>query len=346
MKKDKKTSVTKKEVARKCVYPGCSRTPNSYNNGIFCYQHENIKSAEEAVKYLLKDNQDKKNAGFDPYKTYYRSVSKHVTFQSKPKPPYEIVKKDGKRFIVENGKESKQAFWIDKEPDLFIRFIELPETEQAYLDFVSKYGLFNLWEYIDKKHNYSFSVSFGNILGDSQYFTFEKKTDEPTKVIPMWGLSEEPIFVIKEFHQELINLFHFIRNYIETGSAGRDSKYLNEDMITSYFLQRNFASHNLQYMPNFSEFHQKPLSPYLYRLIPTTLAGAIFLQLYRFLLVGKKLNRCALPQCGILTTRPKFCSTQHGNLFRAWKNRGNLIEVDGKIQTVKKKRGRPKAKND
>ncbi len=65
-----------------------------------------------------------------------------------------------------------------------------------------------------------------------------------------------------------------------------------------------------------------------------TLAGALTLQLYRFVLLGKVPNRCLLPGCNLHTTRRKFCSEKHRKLFHTWKLRGKIEEVDGVWQQL------------
>lgn len=226
---------------------------------------------------------------------------------------YEIIKKDNKDFIVNFYKPGANRFYYaNRFPDLFIRFAELQENKEAYLSFISEYGLIGLNQsmyvaHIDEQDERNFANTF------------------------TWQKNEESILLINKFYRGFKQALNWINDYLKKRSNPDDERCLHEwltwQIRTSGITLTVDLSGNITFTS-------------------TSLISALILQLYQYLIVGKITKICPFPDCGKEHTRKKFCSLEHQKLFNQLEKRGNLIEVDGKIQVVKKKRGRPKVKND
>lgn len=206
--------------------------------------------------------------------------------------PYRIRKRRARDLIV-GSKRPKHLLTVplDTEPDLFLRFAELPTTKEAYQSFVSRYGLLGLRE--------------------QQGYAVD------------WDEHEEPLMLFTEFHLSFKRALNNAKDYVQWVSQGDLKRLLD-------------TTAKRQSLPNWLDWH---LSSHT-RLVVTdlsgrialhakTLAGALILQLYRFLVVRQELRVCALPECDVLTTRKKFCSAKHQKLFNTWKRRGKVVLRDG-----------------
>lgn len=223
--------------------------------------------------------------------------------------------------IVEKGKSESKQISINNIPDLFIKFAELDETPEAYLSFVSSYGPLGLKTLYPEM---------------SEYFNDD----------------EEPIFSIQDFHKTFKQAFGWVKDYIYKKNTpfeelldviyvGPDKRQQRVKAPVEYSIEQYF-----KWALNCSGITYKT-SSYLTGELTYygwSLASSLILQLYRYLLVGKPLRVCALPECQNLTTT-KYCSDEHGDTFRHRLERGT-IDKEGNILKLTRKYTRKEVINN
>lgn len=248
-----------------------------------------------------------------------------IHYQCVLRSPYELIEENDELFIVEKGSE-RQLVLIDSEPDLFIHFCQLDQLNEAYLCFISKYGLLGLSKYpqryfarttFEDAHTVDSTLANTSLAPSLDLWEVASRQAHPEK---------ESINNIKAFHTDFKDIFSHATTgkcyvnadtgeSIEFGIASDFVPYIQEKFIGW------FVNLGIIYYPIFID---GSIKPYTFRLMPTTLAGALVLQLFRFIKLGKQLKICDLPTCDLLTARKRFCSDAHGDLYRQRKLRGKL----------------------
>ncbi len=302
----------KKEPHPICPFPTCTQPIADYRRGArFCSVHSSTK-----YQLVFREWEDGRRARqeLDEFKQIAVAASSHMANpffyigNSELRPPYELIKQRSSSYIgsysyvVETGKVLPTQIMLDNEPDLFIRFIELSDDEEAYLNFAKSYGL------LDVRKLYT----------DSNLITNKG--------------NEEPINLLIEFRRDLKNNFNISRKLIE----GYDDKDTERNAKNRLY---QWLTHVLRK----TGVGIVQVSGESIPIYPVTLAGKLVLQLYQFTILGKLPKECELPGCSLLTTRPKYCSLEHKNLFNTWKRRKNIAFKNGKWGKLPpKKRGRKK----
>ena len=267
--------------SRTCSFPGCLNKLSTYTKGDYCSTHERLeyRSTINQLEQHEKDLREARNR---------EPIEKQALYVSRIFSSHQIITRNGFQIIVESGEEI-DSVPLDLEPDLFIRFLELPESDSAYLAFVSKYGLLGL--------NQDRDIWMAKTMGLS-------KLED----------NEELIVSVSRFSQELKHFFALIKVHHEGQSIKPQDRRCFEG-----WLKRRLGSHIVAYPMLRSDSNLKlQISSVI---APKTLAGALILQLYEFLKSEKLLRICALPGCENPTVRPKFCCDKHYDLHNVWKSR-------------------------
>ena len=304
MKNTNATTTERNTSDRSCAFPSCETLLSSYTKGKFCYPHDKpeyraIASKIEEYKNRI-DTKSRQRAG--------SGVEFSLSYLCSP---YDIVEKDGFRFLVA-GKEINGIIWIERVPDLFLRFSELPEDEKAYINFAARFGILRL----DRKYQEISKEVSAKYIASSKIPCFYRKHYVQKEVIPedlIWEQNEDPFVLIIQFQRDLKRFIGVVKSHLE----GSHVDQIDQEMLMKWF-NWWFHSPGIKAGPLFADLRPRGIYVTHWN---GGLAAALVLQLYQFLALGRVPRVCALPDCEKLTTRKKFCSTQHQKLFNTWKNR-------------------------
>ncbi|HEX21229.1 MAG TPA: hypothetical protein ENH19_01070 [Actinobacteria bacterium] len=117
----------------------------------------------------------------------------------------------------------------------------------------------------------------------------------------------EPFYLINLFQESIKSAFDKARNYKKLTPPERERFY-----------------NKLTYLLNETGVYIVRVEPTALTLSHYTLAGAIALQLYRFVIRGKEVKKCQLPGCQNLHTKRKFCCTPHQKRWERLNREGGL----------------------
>ncbi len=219
--------------------------------------------------------------------------------------PYRISRRKSGVFVVGKS-EYGESHNLAEEPNLFVRFEELGDSDKDILDWVDTWGFLGL------RHNAPAGAD--------------------------WEETEEPLILFKYFHDSFKQAFSAVDDHVKRIEPISDKW---RDWITRQISQHAHMTQCV--IPDRDKILDDPYAivPHT-RLQADTIAGTLVMQLYRFLLVGKKLKVCLLPGCNLLTTQEKYCSKEHRNLFHTWKSpkRRKIEQLDnGQWVKVEDKQG-------
>lgn len=237
-----------------------------------------------------------------------------------PQASYSIEERTDGDHIVERQAKKMATVNLAERPGLFVRFAKLPQTEGAYLAFVSQYGLFGLSD------NYNSDTN-----------------------------QEESIHSINLFHRSFKEAYLAAETYINRMAAIKEASKTNDKKHRRLKKSETFELGSGQPLKGWID---RNIQAHTYTklwdlnggtaLVAGSLAGSLVLQLYFYALIRKALHKCALPTCDEETTKAKFCSSNHQKLFNYWLAEDKMVkDEDGNWQRKpRKKPGRPRKKQE